>query len=293
MTDSFTRYKQEVFAQYEKVKQENYARFLINPTRAGLRDLCIILLQDEEKATKVDRKIFADFIGFEYGAGIQRLKKETDKFRPLATFLRGETALSDIAAADMVALLVDYEARPYSKYLREVFPIEEISNAENIELQQPGAEIFTPKTGGPMVGLSSLPEEKKEKKKFWKRKEVIIIIFSVAILAVYPIKKEIFPAKECMQWNTDHYEEVVCEGKEIGFAKINPIFDKNEDLLDFKKIAVSRKTVFFKDNQPLVWYVKQGGVCEYFNGPGLHPVSGKPLLPITKYMIEKHVLNVE
>jgi hypothetical protein len=82
---------------------------------------------------------------------------------------------------------------------------------------------------------------------------------------------------------------VVCAGNKIGFYDINPIFDKNDDLLDFKKISVCDTTTFFKYNQPMVWYIKQNGKCEYFNAPGLHPISGKPLRPISKYIIAKYI----
>jgi hypothetical protein len=94
-----------------------------------------------------------------------------------------------------------------------------------------------------------------------------------------------------MQWNTNHYEEVVCEGNKIGFANINPIFERDEKLLDFKKIEVCDTTIFFKDNQPIVWYIKQNNKCEYFNAPGLHPITNKPLRPITQYIIDKYVKN--
>ena len=290
MANSFTRYREDILAKYEKEKSDTYARFFINPTRAGLRNLAILLLQNDEKANTVDQRIFKDFIGFEFTEGLQRIKKQTDKFRPLETFLKAETVLSDIAGADMVALLVDFQPRPYSRYLREIIPMEKgaDSKPEMPQSEQPFVE--TPKTGTPKVGI--LPNEHKhEKRSLWKRADVIIISISVIIFTGYAVKKEAFPAKECMQWKDDHYEEVVCEGKKIGFAAINPIFDRNEELLDFKRIKVSASTTFFKDGQPVVWYIKQDGKCEYFNAPGLHPISGKPLRPVSKHIVSKYVLK--
>ncbi len=64
----------------------------------------------------------------------------------------------------------------------------------------------------------------------------------------YRIKKEYFPDKECVQWNKDHYEEVVCEGSKIGFANVNPILEKQESVLDFKKIEVCDTTTFLRTN---------------------------------------------
>lgn len=290
MADSFSRYKEEILAKYDIVKSETYARFLIKPTRAGLRELCIILFKDEENAITVDKRIFKDFMGFEYDAGIQKMKNETDRFRPLGDFLKRETSLLEIAAADMVALLVDFQPRPYAKYLKEAIKLDDRpAPSANPETVSP--ETLTPEIGSPKVGNDKQSQKLVRTTPIWKRKHIIIITISVAIFAGYALKKEVFPSKECMQWNVDHYEEVICEGNQLGFANINPIFERDEDLLDFKKLKVDSTTVFFKEGQPIVWYAKRGGKCEFFNGPGLHPITGKPLMPITKYMIEKHVLS--
>lgn len=287
MIDSFTRYKEGILLKYEEDKLGKYARFLVKPTRAGLRDLSMILLKEERNV--IDKEIFESFLGFEFGVNSQRIKKETDKFRPLASFLRQETSLSDIAAADMAALLVDFQPRPYSKYLREVFPNEK--QPQPNEKLPPNNPIDLPKIGTPKVGLSTSDNSENKKKPLSKKGNVLIVTITVLLLGSYAVKNEMFPAKECMQWNSDHYEEVVCEGNKLGFLKVNPVFDRNEDLLSFKKIEVCDTTTFFRDGEPLIWYIKQNGECEYFNAPGLHPVSGKPLRPITSHIIEAHIMN--
>ncbi|MFC6876745.1 hypothetical protein ACFQZF_09500 [Flavobacterium myungsuense] len=50
------------------------------------------------------------------------------------------------------------------------------------------------------------------------------------IVGSFGIKKEYFPEKECLQWNKDHYEEVVYDGSKIGFADVNPIIERQESL---------------------------------------------------------------
>ncbi len=276
MKDTFSSYKEALKAQYATQKLGIYANFLVQPTPARLRDLGIILFKENQN----DKQIFQSFLGFEFEANsIQKIKNETDKLKPLATFLKNETELSDYNAADFLAILVGFELRPYSKFLHQ----------GNAEIKRFGNE---PKEKEENLVRTSNPQYDVLTNKKSKGKSIAIAAgFVGLLLGSYVVKKEMFPAKECMQWNDDHYEEVVCEGNKIGFADVNPIFDKNEDLLDFKKIEVCDTTTFFKNDQPIVWYIKQDGKCQYFNGPGLHPISGKPLRPITKHIIATHVIK--
>jgi hypothetical protein len=276
MKDTFSSYKEALKAQYSNQKLGIYANFLMQPTPARLRDLGIILFKENKNQN--DKQIFQSFLGFEFEANsIQKIKNETDKFRPLATFLKNETELSDYNAADFLAILVGFEMRPYSKFLHqgdtEVKRFDNEPTVEEENLIKAQEYEYNP------IPLKNS-----------KRKAIFIFTGIIGLLTIsYIVRKEFFPAKECMQWTNDHYEEVVCVGNRIGFSDINPIFDKNDDLLDFKKINVCDTTTFFKNDQPIVWYIKQNGKCEYFNSPGLHPISGKPLRPISKYIIAKYI----
>lgn len=278
MKDTFSSYKQAIKERYAEEKLGIYANFLVQPTPARLRDLGIILFKENQSQN--DKQIFQSFLGFEFETNsIQKIKNETDRFKPLATFLKNETELSDYNATDFLAILVGFESRPYSKFLQKGNG--EVKSSDNGPSEK---EKVLVKTSDQQY--DALPRKKTS------GKSIAIITGIVGLLlGSYVIKNEVFPAKECMQWNDDHYEEVVCEGNKIGFADVNPIFDKNEALLGFKKIEVCDTTIFFKNDQPIVWYIKQGGKCEYFNAPGLHPISGKPLRPITKHIIATHVVK--
>jgi hypothetical protein len=287
MSNTFLRYKEEIKESYATVKGGKHANFLLKPTTAKLRDLCIMLCRENSNAN--DQLIFKNFFGFEFEtSSIQKIKKETEKFKPIVTFLKGETELSDsnYNAADITAFLVNFELRPYSKFLGQGHSQKEKPSIDDLKSN----EGNTIKEATGLEKVNSLSQRDSGKKQpLWKTKRAMAALLPVLIFAGYTAKNQAFPSKECMQWDNDHYEEVVCEGKKIGFAGIDPIFDKEENLLDFKKIKVCDTTTFFKDGQPLVWYIKQNGACEYFNGPGLHPLSGKPLHPITAHIIEAHI----
>ena len=100
---------------------------------------------------------------------------------------------------------------------------------------------------------------KQTQKKYGIQGRIIALAAGAAglLLVSYRIKKEYFSNKECVQWNKDHYEEVVCAGSKIVFADVNPIIERQESVLDFKKIEVSDTTTFFKNKQPVIWYCKK------------------------------------
>lgn len=60
-------YKEAIKVKYEEEKSGDYASFLINPSRAKLRDLCSILLT--ESSTTDDLRIFRNFFGFDFKEG--------------------------------------------------------------------------------------------------------------------------------------------------------------------------------------------------------------------------------
>ena len=67
-------YKEAIKAKYEEEKLGDYSSFLINPSRARLRDLCIILFK--ENRTIDDFATFRSFFGFDFKEeNIKELRK--------------------------------------------------------------------------------------------------------------------------------------------------------------------------------------------------------------------------
>jgi hypothetical protein len=80
-----------------------------------------------------------------------------------------------------------------------------------------------------------------------------------------------------------------CKNEANSFYKTTPIIPFDEKTKSLQRVMVSDTTTFFVDGKAVIWYCKVEGVPEYFNGPGFHPITGKALKPITKYMINKYV----
>lgn len=294
-------YKEAIKAKYEEEKSGDYASFFINPSRAKLRDLCIILFT--ENSTSDDLRIFRNFFGFDFRDGIStELKKQTDKFRPLETFFKGETDLTDISGIDLAAILVRYNKRPIHRFLKltdNTIVLEEKTSYsivdKNVDFtfeedKKNRTAVVIPnkpikKTFIPRLSLQQLQQQTISVPQFFKA----LILLMVVLASFYGIKALLFPAKDCMQWSNDHYELVDCSSSVQGISSRNEIKPIIKEELDLKKIKVTQQTPFFQNNKAIVWYCKKNGTIEYFSASGFHPENGKPLKPISQYIIDKYI----
>ncbi|WP_304197141.1 hypothetical protein [Flavobacterium alvei] len=277
-------YKKGVKNKYEKEKSKEYSDYLLNPSPAKLKRLCALIF--EHTTVHSDLAIFKKF--FNFNESEDKIRQimcfDTDKFRPFQNFLLKNTDISQTESLDLIAVLVGFEPRPYRKF-RNTDDFEGI-NGRKIELTtDKNVESIRVKP----KNISDFATVKK-----WSlKKKLLIGTLSLLILASlgFSLKSICFPTKNGIVWTKDHFVAVDLADLE----NIDNAQPMNQSLLDdFKKIAVCDTTTFFKNgdkNQPLIWYGKDPstGEYEYFNQPGLHPVSGRTLKKITPYIIDKYI----
>lgn len=280
--DALEAYKEAIRLKYELEKTKSYSSFLVVPSRAKLRQLCVERLKNN--APIDDLKSFNLFFGFEFGMStINKLQTQTDKFRPIETFLKRETDLTDIEGINIAAVLVDFNPRPFNKFIKvdfklsneEVFTIKDIDHSVNdfSELDNPKKVSFV-----------------QPKKSGWNKKIGIGVLSLIGIFSVGYTTKDLFIAKkECMQWQENHYELVDCNCKSQGFGAVNEIKPIVENEVGLQKIVPNEATVFFKNGKAVVWYCKTNDGIECFTSHGTHPETGKALRPITIYIIKKYL----
>lgn len=282
--NTYDEYTAAIKAQYDEVKVGLYSSFLLQPTPAQLRNLCVLLF--DYQLSKADEEIFNLFFQVKEGENLRRIIENFDveKFKAVKNFLTGKNTKTNPNSLNLIAVLVNFNPRPFSKFIQQGATVVKKTAVEVFIKEEESQEILK---------HEYLQENRILHQKKPKPRSIAIGVGVIGlIVGSFGIKKEYFPDKECVQWNKDHYEEVVCAGSKIGFADVNPIIERQESLLEFKKIEVSDTTTFFKNKQSVIWYCKKDGKCEYFNAPGLHPESGKTLKPISKYIIKKYVLTV-
>lgn len=279
-------YKKGLKAKYEEAKTGIFSGFLLKPSPAELKNLCLVLL--DKGFNRLDQEILDRF--FNLNDKSSKLKQiehfEVDKLKPISNFLKGRTEITRVVNLDVIAVLVDFNPRPYRKFiegnkeeLTEDLAINEIVKNEELEVIEGNKN-------------ESVFQELKKKSV---SKKIVFAVMPLFILGsvCYGVKNIFFSDKNCMIWVKNHYEAVEYD-KVKHTAAVSPF--NQYLLLNFKKITVSDTTTFFRNediNSPIVWYGKSPNKkeYEYFNQPGLHPETRKTLKPITKYIIGKHILK--
>lgn len=275
---TFDDYTAAVKRQYDMAKGDVFGGYLLTPSPAQLRNLCLLVF--DNGLNRNDLEVFKIFfeVTDESMMRTRILNFDVDKLKPLQQFLNGKNATTNQHNLNLIAVLVNLEPRPLHHFLRNgIMQAKEPIRQELEEKNTITAEIHPP----------SLQEPKKRPRAL----VIVLLVFGILLLG-YTSAKAFFPPElQCMQWQKDHYEIVACEVSGIMSGSDIEPFDVRKSGL--RKIAVDKKTTFFQNGIPLVYYISRDGNYEYFNGGGLHPISGKGLRPITTYMIEKHILNRE
>lgn len=281
-------YKKAIKAKYEDTKTGEFSGFLLNPSPAELRNLCLVLF--DKGCNKLDEEILNRVFDFNDKSTKRKQIEhfESDKLKPISNFLKGKTETTRPINLDLIAVLVDFNPRPYRKFIEgnkeelteDVATKEIVKKEERVEAEDNKKEVVF---------------EELKKKSVSKRVTFAVLPLFVFGAAGYGVKNIFFPNKNCMVWVKNHYEAAEYD-KVKDTAEVSPL---NQDLLDnFKKISVCDTTTFFKNGnigKPLFWYGRalNKKEYEYFNQPGLHPETGKTLKPITKYIIGKYIIKRE
>jgi len=115
-------YKKAVKEKYEEVKNGDDFFFLNPPTRGKLNKLCWEKFTTNNPHSN-DLNVFNSLLGISFDINSQRkFKKETNPFRPIENFFKGDSDPDKIEVVDMAAILVDYQPRPFNKFRREIDP---------------------------------------------------------------------------------------------------------------------------------------------------------------------------
>jgi hypothetical protein len=293
---TFEEYKNAIKTKYQIFKLEEPTGILLNPSPAQLRNLCLILF---DKSLSInDENTFRVFLNAKEGDDLRRAieRFEIARFRPIISFLTGEKESDNPARIELAAILVDYEKRPYNRFLREELVtntpksgLTEISSSpkKDNDLSSDDVDVEIKSfVGEPIKPILKL---KSGFKKVYLAALAMILVFA-GLFTIWSFNNE----ENCMVWNMDHYEEIPCEKVSDAMTLFKPIVIKKDESLisNFKKIKACDTTTFFKMGKPCIWYGKSfDGSYEYFTAPGLHPETERTLKPITQYIIERHVLK--
>ncbi|WP_395051731.1 hypothetical protein [Flavobacterium sp.] len=280
-------YKKAVKTKYEETKTGEFSGFLLKPSPAELKNLCLVLF--DKGMCKLDQEILDRFFDLNDKSSKRKHIEhfDMDKLKPIGNFLKGNTETTRVVNLDLIAVLVDFNPRPYRKFMigYDIVMLTADYSINESSRKDKKREKKNKKSGGIL----------KEFKKSTISKRIALVVLPLLVFGSvsYGVKNIFFPDRNCMVWVKNHYEAVEYD-KVKDKAEVSPL---NQGILDnFKKITVSDTTTFFRNgnyDNPLVWYGKSPNKREYefFNHPGLHPETGKTLKPISKYIIKKYTLS--
>lgn len=318
MTTYFTDYQQMVMQAYERKKANNtLPHGLLHLSPAKLKEEC--MKRCTREVNRRDEKIIRDFCGdLNEGKSCYAILQrcDTDRFKPLANYLRGKSENTYEKNIELLAWLVDFAGRPWE--MGKTIPVD----ANGDPVFNDAGPAVTPEslanislTGGDNPAKDPRDQEEaalpattygpKENESIHvkttetlhrnvlKRKPVQSLVAAVMLLlalgtgSIWWWKDQHHTSKDCMYWREDHYEPIACNQK-VPHTMIVAL--DTIKLRNFKKITRS-DTLTYEDIGK-VWYSKINGKMEYFTSGGAHPVVfGRELKPITIYIIDKHILQ--
>ena len=266
---TFKEYKVALISRFHIAKEEDGTGILLNLTPAQMRQFFILRLNDINKSDEVILRVFFETKDSEtLLKSIQRCN--IDKFKPVISFLKEERDSENSSRVEVAAILIDFEKRPFQKFSGMKFEMNKVKN-ENVAVE--------------VDNQSFLFLENRRKTPKW----LFLFLGVVGLFGVGYTTKDVFmPTKECMQWQKDRYELVDCNTSTVNLLSESAIIPIDHTSKVLKKIVVKDTTTYFKGERPIVWYSKVNGIPECFNNSGFHPETGKPLKPITKYIINKY-----
>lgn len=286
MKNTFEGFLIAVKQRYEVSKNGVYSSFLLNPSPAQLRNFCLLLL--ENKLSKSDEEIFRVFFQAPEGAVLRKsiANFDIEKFKAIGNFLKGRSEKTNAVSLNLISILVDYQPRPFNKYLKsDLAVLFEEKKANDLDFQEVNSLVLE------TTSRSSSEEVLYNKTISIRMLAGIGLSVLLFVCFVYVLNHELYPKKECMQWENNHYEMVDCSSVKQGIASSKIVLPIDESAINLRKIEVNKQTLFFKNGKPLVWYCKNKGQLRFFNSYGIDPETEKPLKPITDYMIKKYVLK--
>jgi hypothetical protein len=281
---TFEEYKHAIKAKYQVSKMDEVSGILLNPTPAQLRNLCLMKLSNG--LSNADENVFKMFFDVKREDNLRRLIENFDigKFKPIISFLKGQNDSDGAVRIELAAILVDFDPRPYHKYLLH-------GNRSECDSQET-AMTFQKKsrTKGDFYEGNRIDNalNGRSKSKQWLKVVIVLVMFLFLFFVGYTVKGVFFPKKECMKWEGNYYVAVDClkANGQSGFVS-----SIDEVAMKLNKLDCSSTLQFFNKERPMIWYCKRDGMIELFSSSGFHPITGKPLKPITKYIIEKYNLT--
>jgi hypothetical protein len=321
---TFNIFKEGVLSLYEeKKRKQEMDELLASPSPANLRDYCLIRLSEglPEADIQVLQKFF-DPLKKEKSLEDAIYNYKTGWLRALQKFILGETENPDELLVKLLAVLVDYQPRPFRfnhddthVQIENSLPLEKNDPPVEDDAKKVPSAAVTPKgisqdestisegdqektnvdidyvDTGQVISPKEADEGQRNKdesgpqKKTFLNKHTLRFTGAASFIVAIFITIYFLTPKDCMCWNGENYIQVDCQDKTQTYQVIGLDQDRLEH---FRKIT-QPDNLEVKDIGN-IWYSKIDNEVEFFTGPGYHPVQlNKSLKAVTKHIWDTYV----
>lgn len=302
---------------YRKKRANNrLSPLLTQSTPANLKKECLNVYR--ERYDKKDDQTLRAFFGVaEHGRQFLQLIRgfETDKFKPLDNYLKGNTERTEDKNIELLAWLIDFEHRPYLFDNNVLLSDEELSLIRNSGEKQaelePGKNSLqeneeaimllheTEMDGVPgnnksetTIPLNAVPKINIAAKEKSKRAAIIFLILIICAGGLYTIWQQKHGKQVmgngntvCAYWVYDHYEEVPCSEETKGrhILLMNP-----EKIKSFRKITQQDTITEWSIGK--LYYIKDSNIIKCYTEPGNFPEDvNRKLKVLSRRIFEKYL----
>lgn len=284
----FLEYARLVKAEYERKRaNDELPRFRVKSTTTKLKEECLAVF---EKGPQLkDQQTLKNYfdVANDETVSLQLIRRtETDKFKALDKYLKGETETTDETHTEFLAWLIDFRHRPWLPGKDFQLTDEEKAILEG----QPPTSMPTPppvpdpSPVDPPVKKLPAPVEKADGLFFSKP----VMLFLIAILGtgiLYTIYTVTNEQTGCMYWSGDQYIPIDCNEKPLGrlFLPLDP-----KKVKYFER--VTRKDTITERSIGKIYYIKDNNTIEYYTYSGNYPNDlNRFVKKLTRRMFDKYL----
>jgi len=302
---------------YEEKRSKNELSVLLaQSSPAKIRQACLHLYKEhyekeEHQVIKKDEQILKAFFGpAETGKEFLKLIQgfETDKFRPLDNYLKGNTDNTDQIKLELLAWLIDFQHRPFAvgkefrlteeetnfirgNNEREIQPeadktvLEEDKEIVEACMEKETADV-TLQPQENLAASSIIPLKEDKPKKRYKRAILVFLSFIVCVGGMYALWQYNQNANNvCVYWKDDHYEQVDCNDDPKGRIIITL---NREKAKSFRRIT--QKDTMTEWSIGKAYYIKDSNIIKLYTEAGNYPEDLKRNLRVlTQHIYDNHV----
>lgn len=300
MEEKFKDYLKAILNHYQIVRNGEDLYLLDDPTPANLKRLCLEVLDKNFKPK--DEDVFNKFFEPQPKTlhGAIKIINADSVLKTPSNFLRTGKPLKKIEHADILAIILGFEPRPYAKFQRlklgekeeeEKKAVEEIPTAltdtevpkeeikEKEEEKVPTAETPHPEKQNQIQAIVKLKPNASRPRKIALVSTAVLLFGGMSGFLIHKTTE-----KQCMVWKENHYERTDCQQPTIqALMAIEKVEPYNEELFAQEKITPTDTTTFFKNGRSAIFYLITDNKIEFFKQPGYHPIhTERKLRRITK-----------